>query len=269
MSIRAVCPGCGVAYTVPESALGKKTRCRKCDQRFVVGAAPPAADDFAGLDTSAPTAARGRRRAPDRLRLYLAAGGGLLGLVAVGVAVWSLHGRGQPGAGAPWASGLTDADFAKLKLGMSLDEVQVVLGRGSELSGPEVPLELQDRLDNPQVKGQIDLVEPRQWYRWASAGRTVYVGLSETTAGDRVTVLALDRPGGLKLECGNIFPRRQGDSSALAAGNQPPAGQGIPSGQRPGDKRPAPTPGEADRRPAPQGAHAGQSPEAQEGHDRP
>jgi predicted Zn finger-like uncharacterized protein len=41
MTLRTSCPGCGTAYTVPDDANGKKTRCQKCDQVFAVAVASP------------------------------------------------------------------------------------------------------------------------------------------------------------------------------------------------------------------------------------
>ncbi|HZY85733.1 MAG TPA: trypsin-like peptidase domain-containing protein, partial [Gemmataceae bacterium] len=40
MTIRIVCSGCGAAYQVPDNLLGKKVKCRKCEQGIAVAPAP-------------------------------------------------------------------------------------------------------------------------------------------------------------------------------------------------------------------------------------
>src|SRR5439155_8326134 len=50
-SIKTSCPNCEAPYTLAESQRGKKVRCRKCTNTFVVGGA---SDD----DAPAPAAAR-------------------------------------------------------------------------------------------------------------------------------------------------------------------------------------------------------------------
>ena len=39
MPIQAKCPGCGAAYTLVDDQRGKRVRCKKCDETFVVGSA--------------------------------------------------------------------------------------------------------------------------------------------------------------------------------------------------------------------------------------
>jgi hypothetical protein len=41
MSIQTVCPGCGVSYALDDKMQGKKGRCAKCGQSFIIGSAPP------------------------------------------------------------------------------------------------------------------------------------------------------------------------------------------------------------------------------------
>jgi outer membrane protein assembly factor BamE (lipoprotein component of BamABCDE complex) len=102
-------------------------------------------------------------------------------------------------------SHISDASFQQLKLGMRLDQVQAVLGEGEPLTDGEIPPALRERIDDPKITAKIDLVEPQRWRRWGGGHETIFVGLSQTKTGDRVTVLAFDKASSLKLECGNTF----------------------------------------------------------------
>jgi hypothetical protein len=139
-----------------------------------------------------------------------------------------------PRAGAPIGgagpSRVSDASFRQLKLGMRLDQVQAVLGEGEAMADGEIPPALAERIDDPKVAGRIDLVEPQRWRRWGGGPETIFVGLSQTETGERVTVLAFASASGLQLECGNNF------------GGEAAAGEPAPSSRKEG---PA-TPGEAE-----------------------
>jgi predicted Zn finger-like uncharacterized protein len=235
MTLQTSCPGCGTAYTVPDDANGKKTRCKKCHQVFAVAvASPPDQLDFSRLSPPAPPAVKHKTTSPGRKVLFLAllAGGLVLGAailvtgaVILAMVFWPKATVPTGGAGPIRVS---DASFQQLKLGMRLDQVQAVLGEGEALTDGEIPPALAERIDDPKVTGQIDLVEPRRWRRWGGGDGTIFVGLSPTEGGDRVTVLAFAKAGGLKLECGNNFaaeaPAGKPDPSSRKAGPATPRG---------------------------------------------
>src|SRR5262249_13624320 len=75
--------------------------------------------------------------------------------------------------------------------------------------------------------------EPQRWRRWRGGHETIFVGLSQTKTGERVTVLAFDKASSLKLECSNIFG---GEAAA-----------GKPDHSSPRAERPAPGEAEATR----------------------
>ena len=72
MPIQAKCPGCGAVYTLVDDQRGKRVRCRKCDDTFVVGTAikaqapapppPPPRRDSVRLSPAAAPVARRRFR---------------------------------------------------------------------------------------------------------------------------------------------------------------------------------------------------------------
>jgi hypothetical protein len=158
----------------------------------------------------------------------LVAGAAIL-LTGAGILVavfWPKTGVTIGGAG---PSRVSDANFQQLKLRMRLDQVEAVLGEGEVLTEAEIPAALAERFDDPKVTGQIDLVEPQRWRRWRGSHETIFLGLSQTPTGERVTVLAFDKASGLKLEAGNNF------------GGDAAAGKPDASSQRAG----RPAPGEA------------------------
>jgi predicted Zn finger-like uncharacterized protein len=67
MTIRIVCSGCQAVYQVPDNLLGKKVKCKQCDQVLVVAATPgrtPAAPAAATSVQPRPPAAPPRKPAP-------------------------------------------------------------------------------------------------------------------------------------------------------------------------------------------------------------
>jgi hypothetical protein len=138
-------------------------------------------------------------------------------------------------------SRISDANFQKLKLGMRLDEVQTVLGEGEALTDGEIPPALAERIDDPNVTAKIDLVEPQRWRRWGGGQETIFVGLSQTETGDRMTVLAFAKASGLKMECGNTFAgeaARKPDHPTRSTGRAKPgeAEPTRPSGKPTGEQ---------------------------------
>jgi hypothetical protein len=205
----------------------------------VAVAPPPDELNFSSIPPPAPPGDRSKTTSPGRKVLFLAllagglvAGAAILltGAVILVTVLWPKAGVPIGGAG---PSRVSDGSFQQLKLGMRLDQVEAVLGEGEALTDGEIPRALAERIDDPKVTGQIDLVEPQRWRRWRGGHETIFVGLSQTATGERVTVLAFDKARGLKLECGNTF---EGDAAA---------GKPDHSSQRAG--RPAPGEAEATR----------------------
>jgi predicted Zn finger-like uncharacterized protein len=67
MTIRIVCPGCQAVYQVPDNLLGKKVRCKHCEQVLVAAAAPGSAPTAPAAETGVqprPPAAPPRKPAP-------------------------------------------------------------------------------------------------------------------------------------------------------------------------------------------------------------
>lgn len=62
---KVACGGCGAVYTLPDAAVGRRARCKKCGQVFRVGARPAADPDvipFADDDPAAPFAGQAVQR---------------------------------------------------------------------------------------------------------------------------------------------------------------------------------------------------------------
>jgi hypothetical protein len=71
MALRGVCPGCGVAYALPEELCGKNVRCRRCQVVFVAAPAQPAKEgplEVVPYDEAAePPVDRGLQSRPGRV----------------------------------------------------------------------------------------------------------------------------------------------------------------------------------------------------------
>jgi predicted Zn finger-like uncharacterized protein len=254
MSQRTVCPACGTSYAVAEGVQGKKTRCKKCNQVFRIvlaslpaaGASPSTENPFSTFQVQAPSPTVRKKASPNRKAVVIALGVLVLVVIA-GALVAIFWGKGGV---LPLVSGansrVTDATFQQVKLGMSLAEVQGILGKGTRLPDDEVPAALKEQIDNPEVAGKIDWFEPRGWYQWVGSQGTIFVGLSERNNTDRVTVLAYAKPGSLKLECSTQFGKtipetKPGKSSPLADAGKEEVAKPKPDAPAPSPSRIKPT----------------------------
>jgi predicted Zn finger-like uncharacterized protein len=261
MTLTVACPGCRANYTVPASASGKKVRCKKCGQTFRIAVTPPsspkvvvppsesvkpstlrgtpgpsAASPWQGLE--APARALAARPEPHRkippvvlVLLGLIGAGGAAVLVALLV---MKGGGGLPDGGSLPDGRITEANFQKLKVEMTLADVEAILGKGKELPDEEIPATIEENI-TPEAKGKIQSAEPQRWRQWTGGRATIFVGLSETDEGDRVSVLAYAQGGSFKLESGAPWAFR----AALAAAGNKPDEQPKKAGEDP--EKPKPT----------------------------
>ncbi len=182
MPIQVVCNGCGTSYPVPDSLAGKRGRCKKCGQVMVVPAAAPPAPTAAPVTIEvieetppapglAATPTSGSPQPPRRGRRVF-----LVGIVAgLAVALVVFVGSKLVGPGS-----VTEENFRKLKWGMTLAEVEGVLGRSREAPESDVPLDLRAR---------TMLLGIKQWRRWEGGPNSITVGLSGNDEPFNVTVL--------------------------------------------------------------------------------
>src|SRR5689334_8875968 len=81
MALTATCPKCATSSAVPDEALGRKVRCKRCQNIFIVEAAPASAEtSFApeatpGPDASKPTTPARPASRPEGARPVSSAGG--------------------------------------------------------------------------------------------------------------------------------------------------------------------------------------------------
>jgi predicted Zn finger-like uncharacterized protein len=255
------CPRCRARYTVPASASGKKIRCKKCGQSFRIAVTQSAApvEDSPQLELVEPPAlpgtpgpaaatawqalvppARSAAARPLSRRKVLVVVLVLLGAVGAAVLVATLvqDGGGLPRGGSLLGGPVTEANFRKLKVEMTLADVESILGQGKELPDEEIPGGIQEHI-TPEVKGKIQIVEPKRWRQWNAADNSIFVGLSETDEGDRVSVLAFVHGGSFKLDCGNPWAFR---AALAAAGKKPdePAKKAQGDAEKPKASEPKP-----------------------------
>jgi hypothetical protein len=140
---------------------------------------------------------------------------------------------------------VNDQTFGKLKLGMTLEQVQALLGEGTSSRDGQIPAGLKERLDDPQVEGRIAGFEPRRWRLWRGSAATIFVGPSDAADGDRVSVLAMTTTKGVKLECGRGVVDNAGVAAAPA--EPVPANKLLPATK----PAPATTPAKKNAKPQP------------------
>jgi predicted Zn finger-like uncharacterized protein len=245
MSQRTVCPACGTSYAVSERVQGKKRRCKKCNQvfRIVLASSPPAGasssteNPFSTFQVPASSPLVRKKAPPNRKALVIVLGFLVLVVIAGAlVAIFVGKGGGLPLV--PRANNrVSDATFQQVKLGMSLADVQGILGKGTRLADDEVPAALKEQIDNPEVAGRIDWFEPRGWYQWVGSQGTIFVGLSERNNTYQVTVLAYAKPGSLKLECSTQFGKTTPETTP--GKSSPPADAGKEGAAEPKPDAPA------------------------------
>jgi hypothetical protein len=147
----------------------------------------------------------------------------VLGLIGAGgaavlVALLVIKGGGALPEGGSLPDGrITEANYQKLKVEMTLADVEAILGKGKELPDEEIPAAIEENI-TPEVKGKIQSAEPRHWRQWSGGGTIIFVGLSETDEGDRASVLAFAQGGSFKLDCGAPWALR---AALAAAGTKP------------------------------------------------
>lgn len=96
MAVSVTCPGCATACPVSETLLGKKIRCKSCQETFVAAATKVVVGSGAALERSE-TKSRPAKQPPAGNQNLVAAavGGGVLLLIMGGVTAWALSG-GSP-----------------------------------------------------------------------------------------------------------------------------------------------------------------------------
>jgi predicted Zn finger-like uncharacterized protein len=182
--MKIACPGCQAPYTVPDEAVGKKTRCKKCGHGFAITAPPPAEEPFVPelIEEPAPTAVMAP--APVMVTLQPASSlpqklifAGVLGLAAGALIIVLFFILGHQATRNP---NITHENYRQLQCNMTLAEIEAVLGRGTKLESQVVPFDL---LENGR---KLDVTE---WYRWRSGGNTIHAGLNGPESPPRVAAL--------------------------------------------------------------------------------
>jgi S1-C subfamily serine protease len=94
MAVSVTCPGCAAACPVSETLLGKKIRCKACQETFVAAAAKVA---VGGGEESPARRSNAAKPVPGNRNLVAAAvGGGVLLVAMAGVTAWALTGGSPP-----------------------------------------------------------------------------------------------------------------------------------------------------------------------------
>jgi hypothetical protein len=135
------------------------------------------------------------------LMIGLAAGGGVILLLVCGICggggVWfgvSHYSETGTTSGDGTKRGdakkLTDGNLALIKTGMTLEEVEAILGKGSPTTQPELYNLWQHKEQTSALVERAIVTSVTRWYVWSSGNMFLSVGLSPTRSRtDHVSVI--------------------------------------------------------------------------------
>ena len=195
---KVICPQCGAALMVDGDSAARKVRCPDCKAVFAIPRDPAPRE---------PAPPKPFRRAP-RQRRSSAGGGMSIVLLAVGgvallilvvasaIAVIAFRGKGASGSiaassGVFSPSGLginplaTKANFDKLDEGMTLEEVQTIVGTGKAAGETDMEVAFGKARDDPRgPPAQQWMKNGRQagvtsWYQWCNGDFSIFVGFAK------------------------------------------------------------------------------------------
>jgi predicted Zn finger-like uncharacterized protein len=129
MTVQASCPHCSTSYSLAETQIGKKVRCKQCSEAFVVsGPTPLSRSRDEDDDRDEP-----RRPQPKKKGMPT----GLLVGLCIGVFVLLLGCLGGGGVllwmYGPFSNKITAENYQKIKQGMTEAEVKSILGEPTEV----------------------------------------------------------------------------------------------------------------------------------------
>jgi hypothetical protein len=218
---RFTCPRCAARVTVSGPFLeGMRVRCHDCGVSFAPRAADP--DHTGGREPQPRPPRTGKKRA-SRSGAWLAVlliGGGFAALMTVGLIVLGvvllLSGVGglpnlSPG-GLFGLSRVTEENFHKLARGMSMSEVEDILGPGTECTINDFFQAANDTTNKmpPELQARPDVQRiPPTWRRWKNGGLDIFVNFRKGKSGvERVCGLCFIN----RLPGGAIMSGTQGDN---------------------------------------------------------
>ncbi|HTU21004.1 MAG TPA: outer membrane protein assembly factor BamE [Gemmataceae bacterium] len=130
MPVKIFCPHCATSYSLAETQIGKKVRCKHCSEGFVVAdpsERPRSRDDDYDDDRDEPRRPRRKKKGmPTGLLIGLGIGVFVLLLGCLGgggVLLW-LYG--------PFGNKVTQENYNKINTGMTEAEVKAILGEPTE-----------------------------------------------------------------------------------------------------------------------------------------
>jgi predicted Zn finger-like uncharacterized protein len=234
MALNVACPNCQASYSVPENVLGKKVRCKRCGESFQLAGMPPVATAADIADVQPAIVAKGTvlpaatlRPAPEVRAVPVAAHPvsraklvvlvlivTFVGLTVIGAGAALVTYRLMGGGNSIITDRVTEANYNRLRTGLTLREVEAILGPGEALNDEVVPALIAGEV-TPEVKGKLDLVEPRQWREWRAGSNTIIVGLSEAHPEFRASVLGYKNNGRFLLDFSNTW-RNEGRAARAA-----------------------------------------------------
>ncbi len=215
------CPHCGQAgKTANPLPVGRKIRCAACNTPFAVAVDRPGPvetfrDDLAD-DTSLPPLRRDRSVGPKRVvdepesyrpvrraappRRPPAGNSRATKLVFVGLLVLALAGGGVfliiKGFKGESIFGIdnrkvTKENFEKLEAGMTLKEVEAILGSGTKSDLDDIDEAYGKDRGHGRIRAAVDMwrdngqqAEVSQWYKWRNGDLSVFVGFAPTDKGE-------------------------------------------------------------------------------------
>jgi predicted Zn finger-like uncharacterized protein len=211
MPFSVICPACSTRLKVPDTAIGKQVKCPKCGNLMSIAAGepePPPVPVVASIQATEPPPLssapepepvydrpRPRRRAKSNTGLIIGLVAGAVILLAFcciggGVAIYLFRDFGGAAGGASPLSAIalanprvTKANYARLQEGMTLADVEAILGKGAPTSAAEIRQvysNIQTMSGPMQADGRVGVMYDRAsaqgaLYRWKNGGTVIFV----------------------------------------------------------------------------------------------
>jgi len=176
MPITVKCPSCSTPMSAPDQMAGQMVRCPNCSATLQV---PAASAPNSGPSASAPPGASAGAGPATKSRKGLYIGLGVAGALLLmcccgGGGSWGVY---YSFFRAEKNENVTKDNFDKLKLDMTLDEIEKVLGPGKPTTLDDVKAayknEKQDKLDHVNAEHAV-MIDRKADYRWQNGDTFIF-----------------------------------------------------------------------------------------------
>jgi hypothetical protein len=206
MSTTVTCPRCSKNLKIPEVMLGHKFTCSRCGHTFNFDGSPAEIEQRDRDDDYYDRPRRRRRRSPSKsaptspLPWILAGGAVLLVIVvACGGGAFYIWKKNKPETN----PNVSQANFEKLQTGMTISQVEAILGKGKE----PLPREFDKLLENEEEKHQDMLDAFENAYddecliRWRNGDAGIWIIFTQNPkSGGKIQYAAFVTQNGAKMQ---------------------------------------------------------------------